>query len=75
MTDTRSFPSSFPAALSRRRFVQGLAFAGLAGGSGLLRAPAFASPASAGALTGTKFDLDIGATTVNITGQPRTAAS
>ena len=73
MTDTRSFPSSFPAALSRRRFVQGLAFAGLAGGSGLLRAPAFASPASAGALTGTKFDLDIGATTVNITGQPRQA--
>lgn len=73
MTDTRSFPSSFPAALSRRRFVQGLAFAGLAGGSGLLRAPAFASTAAAGALTGTKFDLDIGATTVNITGQPRQA--
>ena len=37
-------PGSAPS-LQRRRFVQGLAFAGLAGGSGLLRAPAWATPA------------------------------
>ena len=60
--------------LPRRHFVQGLAFAGLAGGTGLFRSPALASPAgSPQVLTGTDFDLAIGASDVNITGRARRA--
>ena len=75
MTGHTRFPIYPPSpALSRRRFVQGLAFAGLAGGSGLLRMPALASPGSMpGVLTGTDFDLAIGASEVNITGRARQA--
>ena len=63
-----------PASLPRRRFVQGLAFAGLAGGSGLLRLPAHAANAGAPQLlAGSDFNLAIGASTVNITGRPRPA--
>ncbi|UNK58910.1 copper resistance system multicopper oxidase [Pseudoxanthomonas daejeonensis] len=62
------------ASLPRRRFVQGLAFAGLAGGSGLLRTPALAAPGtSPQVLRGTTFDLAIGAREVNITGRARQA--
>lgn len=63
------------APLSRRRFVQGLALGGLAMGTAGLRLPAFATDARSGpqVLSGTTFDLSIGATPVNITGQVRPA--
>jgi len=76
MTGPRRLPPShdFPSP-SRRRFVQGLAFAGLAGGTGLLRLPtAWAATASVPQeLRGTAFDLAIGTGTVDITGRPRPA--
>ena len=66
------FPSAAPAWPARRRFVQGLALAGVAG-SGLLRMPALAmTPAE---LKGLHFDLSIGATTLDITGRPRPAVA
>ncbi|AOH35566.1 copper resistance system multicopper oxidase [Luteimonas sp. JM171] len=63
------------APLSRRRFVQGLALGGLAMGTAGLRLPAFATDARSDpqVLSGTTFDLSIGATPVNITGQVRPA--
>ncbi|WP_017234411.1 copper resistance system multicopper oxidase [Pandoraea sp. B-6] len=59
----------------RRTFVKGLGAAGLAGGLGLWRPPVWAisSPGQPHVLTGTQFDLDIGQTPINITGQTRTA--
>ncbi|MDN4574126.1 copper oxidase [Pandoraea cepalis] len=59
----------------RRTFVKGLGAAGLAGGLGLWRPPVWAisSPGQPHVLAGTQFDLDIGQTPVNITGQTRTA--
>jgi len=69
----QSLPPSAPS-LPRRRFVQGLALAGLAGSAGLLRAPARAAlPASPDVLSGTDFDLAIGQATVNVTGRARPA--
>ena len=62
--------------LSRRRFMQGLA-AGLAAGPSLAASSQErrdASGAAAG-LSGTEFDLDIGVTTVNITGRRRPATT
>ncbi|WP_372016896.1 copper resistance system multicopper oxidase [Pseudoxanthomonas sp. 10H] len=75
MTGRIRFPSPAGApSLPRRRFVQGLAFAGLAGGAGLLRLPAHAASAAAPqVLAGTDFDLAIGASEVNITGRARQA--
>ncbi|KAF1685673.1 copper oxidase [Pseudoxanthomonas broegbernensis] len=71
---TENFPPSPPPSLPRRRFVQGLALAGLAGGAGLLRIPAHAGgTAIPETLHGTDFDLAIGASEVNITGRPRQA--
>lgn len=68
-----TFRPDAPASPPRRRFVQGLALAGLAG-TGLLRAPARATGATAPTvLAGTHFDLAIGQATVNITGRPRPA--
>ena len=65
-------PSVSPAWPARRRFVQGLALAGVAG-SGLLRNPALAmTPA---VLDGRHFDLAIGPTTLDITGRPRPAVA
>jgi CopA family copper-resistance protein len=60
---------------SRRTFVKGLAAAGLLGGFGLWRTPVWAitSPGEPQVLAGTDFDLLIGETPVNITGNPRTA--
>ncbi|MHC8400190.1 copper resistance system multicopper oxidase [Pseudomonas sp. MDT1-17] len=60
---------------SRRTFVKGLAAGGLLGGFGLWRTPvwAIASPGEPQVLAGTDFDLFIGETPVNITGNPRTA--
>ncbi|QBC31870.1 copper resistance system multicopper oxidase [Pandoraea sp. XY-2] len=59
----------------RRTFVKGLGAAGLAGGLGMWRPPVWAmsSPGQPHVLTGTQFDLDIGQTPINITGQTRTA--
>ncbi|UOF17408.1 copper resistance system multicopper oxidase [Lysobacter capsici] len=59
----------------RRRFVTGLAVGGLAAGSGLWRS-AYAAPALAGApqvLSGTEFDLSIGSSLANFTGNTRPA--
>ncbi|MCR6687677.1 copper resistance system multicopper oxidase [Pseudoxanthomonas sp.] len=77
MTGTVPPPFGAPPSLPRRRFVQGLAFAGLAGGSGLLRAtaPHGANAAAPAVLRGTAFELDIGAAEVNITGRPRPAVT
>ena len=60
---------------SRRTFVKGLAAGGILGGLGLWRTPVWAitSPSEANVLAGTDFDLFIGETPVNITGNPRTA--
>ena len=60
---------------SRRTFVKGLAAAGILGGLGLWRTPVWAitSPGEANVLAGNDFDLFIGETPVNITGNPRTA--
>ncbi|WP_248743312.1 MULTISPECIES: copper resistance system multicopper oxidase [unclassified Pseudomonas] len=60
---------------SRRTFVKGLAAGGLLGGLGLWRTPVWAlnSPDQLNELTGTDFELFIGETPVNFTGQSRTA--
>lgn len=60
--------------LPRRRFVQGLALGGLAASLGVLRRPAFAQGrADGGVLSGTSFDLEVGALPVNFTGAARSA--
>ncbi|WP_454845602.1 copper resistance system multicopper oxidase [Pseudomonas farris] len=60
---------------SRRTFVKGLAAGGVLAGLGLWRTPVWAvtSPGEPNVLAGTDFDLLIGETPVNITGNPRTA--
>ncbi|MCX9149739.1 MULTISPECIES: copper resistance system multicopper oxidase [Pseudomonas] len=60
---------------SRRTFVKGLAAGGLLGGLGLWRPPVWAltSPGQPTVLAGTEFDVFIGQTVVNLTGQARTA--
>ncbi|WP_130903741.1 copper resistance system multicopper oxidase [Pseudomonas sp. Sample_22] len=60
---------------SRRTFVKGLAAGGLLGGLGLWRPPVWAitSPSEPQVLTGSDFELLIGETPVNFTGNPRTA--
>lgn len=60
---------------SRRTFVKGLAAGGALAGLGLWRTPVWAvsSPGEPNVLAGTEFDLFIGETPVNITGNPRTA--
>jgi len=60
---------------SRRTFVKGLAAGGILGGLGLWRSPVWAvtSPGQPNVLSGTEFDLFIGESPVNFTGNPRTA--
>ena len=60
---------------SRRTFVKGLTAGGLLAGLGLWRTPVWAvtSPGQPTMLAGTDFELFIGETPVNITGQARTA--
>ncbi|MCF5710426.1 copper resistance system multicopper oxidase [Pseudomonas syringae] len=60
---------------SRRTFVKGLTAGGLLGGLGLWRSPVWAAARSGEQLelSGTEFDLFIGETPVNFTGNPRTA--
>lgn len=64
-----------PSTTLRRTFVKGLAASGLLGGLGLWRTPVWAlnSPGQVNELSGTDFELFIGETPVNFTGQPRTA--
>lgn len=57
---------------TRRRFVQGVAAAGVLAGAGWPLRRALAAT-SAPLLSGTRFDLEIGATPVNITGRPAIA--
>jgi len=72
MPVSRELPPVLPASPARRRFVQGLALAGVAG-SGLLRAPAQAmTPAT---LSGREFDLAIGPAMLDITGRARPAVA
>ena len=69
-------PGSRPDALSRRRFVTGLAAGGLVAGLGLWRPSALASSGRTRAmnsLTDTDFDLSIGHSTMNFTGRTRPA--
>ena len=69
-----SFAAAHP--VSRRTFVKGLAVGGAAAGLGLWRSPVFAqgnTPAPWRSLSGTDFDLRIGETPMNFTGNPRTA--
>ncbi len=69
-------PAFFDGQVSRRTFVKGLAVGGAAAGLGLWRTPALAQgnpPAAWTALSGTEFDLRIGETPMNITGNPRVA--
>lgn len=60
---------------SRRTFVKGLTAGGILAGLGLWRAPVWAvtSPGQPNVLTGTEFDLFIGESPVNFTGNPRIA--
>jgi len=60
---------------SRRTFVTALAAGGVLGGLGLWRAPVWAStdPGAPHVLAGAEFDLVIGETPVNFTGNARTA--
>lgn len=60
---------------SRRTFVKGLTAVGILGGLGLWRSPVWAitSPGYPSVLSGTEFDLIIGESPVNITGNSRTA--
>jgi len=63
------------AGLTRRTFVRGLAAGGAAASLGLWRTPSLGAqgvPQPAGELSGTSFDLSVGETPVNFTGEPRT---
>lgn len=60
---------------SRRRFVQGLAVAGIAAGAGIRADFAMASMPSAGELRGPDVDLRIGQATVDFTGRSRPAVT
>jgi CopA family copper-resistance protein len=62
--------------VSRRTFVKGLAAGGAAASLGLWHAPALAQgnpPVAWTSLSGTEFDLRIGETPMNFTGNPRVA--
>jgi CopA family copper-resistance protein len=76
----RSRSTSAPSSRSRRRFVQGLAGGALAVvGARRIGWTAAAGPAAAGdagaTLSGTEFNLEIGALAVNFTGQPGIATT
>ena len=62
--------------LSRRRFVQGLAVAGIGAGLGVIR-PAMATAAMPRMreISGSEFDLNIGRSAVDFTGRARTAVT
>lgn len=58
---------------TRRRFVQGLALGGAAAALGGWSKPLWAAQGGQGVLTGTEFNLEIGATTVDYTGHAAVA--
>ena len=63
---------------SRRTFVKGLAVGGTVAALGLWRTPAFAqgnTPSRWGDVSGTEFDLRIGETPMNVTGNARNAVT
>lgn len=64
---------TLPPVVSRRRFVQGLALGGAAATLSGLSKPLCAQTMQPGALTGTEFHLEIGATPANFTGHPTVA--
>jgi CopA family copper-resistance protein len=66
------FSVAASARLTRRRFVQGLAFGGIAAGLGW-RSGVHAQTNRRSVLSGTQFDLEIGSVPVNFTGAARTA--
>ena len=71
-----SFQQPSCGGVSRRTFVTGLAVGGAAAGLGLWRTPAWAQghpPASWTTLSGSDFDLRIGETPMNVTGNARVA--
>ena len=72
-----TFPGFRPADFSRRRFVQGLAAGGAIAGLGLLPGAGFAQPARVPppVLAGNRFQLAIGQSPVNLTGQTRLATT
>ena len=75
MEDRKPIPGLALPGFSRRRFVQGLALGGAAAAFGTWPKLSWASP-SAGqqnVLSGTEFNLEIGATPANFTGHPTTA--
>lgn len=65
-----------PVSLSRRRFVEGVALAGVGAAGGLFGFMGRAAAVEAQkALTGNQFDLTIGSVPINITGRARTATA
>ncbi|MCC8631759.1 copper resistance system multicopper oxidase [Xanthomonas vesicatoria] len=73
-SDSPVFDPTSPPAISRRRFVQGLALGGLAAGAGLWRANARAAGAvTTPDLRGSSQSLQIGRLPVNFTGRTRPA--
>src|SRR6185312_9287067 len=65
-------PPSWPRP-SRRQFVRGLVLGGVATALGTWKQPLRAQSRRTGTLSGTEFDLEIGATPVNYTGHPSSA--
>ncbi|HKZ09142.1 MAG TPA: copper resistance system multicopper oxidase [Rhodanobacteraceae bacterium] len=73
--DRKPFPGLTLPGFSRRRFVQGLALGGAAAALGAWPKPSWAStaPGQPNVLSGTEFNLEIGATPANFTGHPTVA--
>ncbi|MGO4549796.1 copper resistance system multicopper oxidase [Lysobacter sp. 2RAF19] len=68
-------PFDAPAQPARRRFVQGLAAAGVFAGMGAWPLRAASGALRQGVLSGTQFDLSIGESPVNFTGRVRAAVT
>ena len=75
MEDRKPFPGLMLPGFSRRRFVQGLALGGAAAALGTWPQMSWASPnpGRQAVLSGTEFNLEIGATPANFTGHPAVA--
>ena len=75
MEDRKAFPGLTLPGFSRRRFVQGLALGGAAAALGAWPKASWASaaPGQPNVLSGTEFNLEIGATPANFTGHPTVA--
>jgi CopA family copper-resistance protein len=75
MEDRKPFPGLTLPGFSRRRFVQGLALGGAAAAFGAWPRLSWAAtaPGQQNVLSGTEFNLEIGATPANFTGHPTVA--